>query len=203
MRSGKRVEELNLINRLRSVAKPAMPAWAAAQWARFISRLCHRWAVRRDAEIHWLLFLVRFARFKNRSPLRCLAQHLAAFRVHFMKQRTTCVFVRDRTRDNSNKRRQASANGNDPYTRAIIGHDQGFSMRNGSEVVAGARPHSIDAVEERLLCVVCMDAERGALFLPCGHLCACTSCADAAMAREARCLICREIAAGTQRALIV
>jgi hypothetical protein len=41
--------------------------------------------------------------------------------------------------------------------------------------------------------VVCVDARKDRLMLPCGHLCACEACAAELMrVRPARCPICRE-----------
>jgi hypothetical protein len=40
---------------------------------------------------------------------------------------------------------------------------------------------------------VCVDARKDRLMLPCGHLCACETCAaELVLMRPARCPICRE-----------
>ena len=62
----------------------------------------------------------------------------------------------------------------------------------------------IDLAEEnRLLreqktCKICLDAEVGVVFLPCGHLCCCVLCAPAVR----QCPICRAEIRGTVRTFI-
>ena len=41
------------------------------------------------------------------------------------------------------------------------------------------------------LCVVCQDAQKDVIFLPCRHMCACTSCARRLVGRLALCPVCR------------
>jgi hypothetical protein len=48
--------------------------------------------------------------------------------------------------------------------------------------------------DDETLCVVCIDAERTHVFIPCGHRCVCPDCADLP-----RCPMCREVATGTYR----
>lgn len=43
------------------------------------------------------------------------------------------------------------------------------------------------SLKERKTCTICCDLERNIIFLPCGHLIACRSCAD----RLGRCPLCR------------
>ena len=43
------------------------------------------------------------------------------------------------------------------------------------------------AAEDRMLCVVCQESERGVLLVPCGHCVLCPECAPACSA----CPICR------------
>lgn len=50
-------------------------------------------------------------------------------------------------------------------------HEAGATSRLAASRLAAA--------EERLLCVICLDAARGAALLPCAHACACPSCAEA------------------------
>lgn len=67
-----------------------------------------------------------------------------------------------------------------------------------------AEPGSKDLEEEnRLLreqktCKICLDAEVGVVFLPCGHLCCCVMCAPAVR----QCPICRAEIRGTVRTFI-
>jgi hypothetical protein len=53
----------------------------------------------------------------------------------------------------------------------------------------------IKEIEEQRLCKVCMDAEFNIVFLPCGHLVCCSSCAPALR----NCPICRTLIRGTVR----
>lgn len=45
-----------------------------------------------------------------------------------------------------------------------------------------------DIVESIDDCLICSEAQRDALFSPCGHVCACSVCAT----RVKRCLLCKE-----------
>jgi uncharacterized phage infection (PIP) family protein YhgE len=57
---------------------------------------------------------------------------------------------------------------------------------------AASAPSPASQADEEL-CVVCVDARKDRLMLPCGHLCACEPCAAKLMrVRPARCPICRE-----------
>ena len=51
------------------------------------------------------------------------------------------------------------------------------------------------AVQDESECVVCRDARRNFIFLPCGHLAACEECA----AEQDRCPLCRVEATSKQR----
>ncbi|KAH9382412.1 hypothetical protein HPB48_005555 [Haemaphysalis longicornis] len=53
-------------------------------------------------------------------------------------------------------------------------------------------------LKEQRLCKVCLDAEVGVVFLPCGHLAACPACASALTT----CPICRSDIAGTVRTFL-
>ena len=59
------------------------------------------------------------------------------------------------------------------------------SSRSGSAAGGGDPSSSADPAAEE--CMVCSDNKRDVLFQPCGHVCACASCAD----RVKKCLICR------------
>jgi hypothetical protein len=57
---------------------------------------------------------------------------------------------------------------------------------------AAVAPQAAAGADEEL-CVVCVDARKDRLMLPCGHLCACETCAaELVLMRPARCPICRE-----------
>ena len=47
-------------------------------------------------------------------------------------------------------------------------------------------------VDEDKLCVVCMAEPKEYLFAPCGHMCACSDCADLIINKDALCPICRK-----------
>lgn len=49
-----------------------------------------------------------------------------------------------------------------------------------------------DDSDRRPRCVVCLDAVPNALFLPCGHLCTCTTCARTTCAASTACPMCRQ-----------
>jgi len=46
-------------------------------------------------------------------------------------------------------------------------------------VCARSAEAATSAAEDRLLCVVCQDSERGVLLVPCGHCVLCVDCAPA------------------------
>ena len=46
-----------------------------------------------------------------------------------------------------------------------------------SALVADGAEAATSAAEDRLLCVVCQDGERGVLLVPCGHCVLCAACA--------------------------
>ena len=54
-----------------------------------------------------------------------------------------------------------------------------------------------EQAQDRVLCAICFDAERGVLYMPCGHLAACAACdatlaaAAAAADRAAECPMCQ------------
>merc|ERR1711953_1631337 len=50
-------------------------------------------------------------------------------------------------------------------------------------------------LKEQRTCKICMDAEVGVVFLPCGHLCSCVNCAPALK----DCPVCRRAIQGTVR----
>ncbi|KAK2182415.1 hypothetical protein NP493_354g00014 [Ridgeia piscesae] len=52
--------------------------------------------------------------------------------------------------------------------------------------------------DQRLQCKICMDAEAKIVFLPCGHLCSCATCAPALR----NCPICRALIRGTVRVFL-
>jgi hypothetical protein len=54
---------------------------------------------------------------------------------------------------------------------------------------AALRPAVED--ESDTTCVVCLDADRSHLYVPCGHKCVCAACAARVMAGDALCPVCR------------
>ena len=73
---------------------------------------------------------------------------------------------------------------------AMMGDDESLDEVGDEEVAAS------DCAEgdDETLCVVCIDAERTHLFLPCGHRCVCFGCSNLPI-----CPICRTVATGTLR----
>ena len=53
----------------------------------------------------------------------------------------------------------------------------------------------------RWLCVVCLEAEKSVVLLPCAHMCMCGDCTESLMANTRQCLcpVCRGPVATTQR----
>ena len=74
MRSGKRTEETNLLRRLKGVADRAMPAWAAAQWARLLGLLP------RPRRLSCLTLSLKFLTFQRAAPLRLARLFVAAWK---------------------------------------------------------------------------------------------------------------------------
>jgi hypothetical protein len=67
---------------------------------------------------------------------------------------------------------------------------QQMRARVGSSVVPPAAPHT-DA--EETMCVVCFDAPKDHLIVPCGHQCVCAGCAELlTKTRTPTCPVCRE-----------
>ena len=58
----------------------------------------------------------------------------------------------------------------------------------GSSVAPPAAPNP---GAEETMCVVCMDAPKDRIVLPCMHLCACGPCAQRLLELDAPCPVCR------------
>ena len=65
---------------------------------------------------------------------------------------------------------------------------QQMQARLGRSVVPPAAPN-LGAEETQ--CVVCMDAPKDRIVLPCMHLCACGPCAQRLLELDASCPVCR------------
>lgn len=48
-----------------------------------------------------------------------------------------------------------------------------------------------EVISEEKLCVVCLEAEKNHLFIPCGHMCVCEKCSCDVINTKANCPICR------------
>jgi hypothetical protein len=46
-------------------------------------------------------------------------------------------------------------------------------------------------LQNRWLCVVCLEAEKSVALLPCRHLCMCAACTRSIMASSKQCPVCR------------
>ena len=55
-----------------------------------------------------------------------------------------------------------------------------------------AHQASINATDDSHLCVVCMDEERGVLYVPCNHLAVCVGCEEGLATALMACLMCQE-----------
>ena len=51
---------------------------------------------------------------------------------------------------------------------------------------------SINATDDSHLCVVCMDEERGVLYVPCNHLAVCVGCEEGLATASMACPMCQE-----------
>jgi len=49
-----------------------------------------------------------------------------------------------------------------------------------------------EIISEEKLCVVCLEAEKNHLFIPCGHMCVCEKCSCEVIKTKANCPVCRE-----------
>jgi hypothetical protein len=47
-----------------------------------------------------------------------------------------------------------------------------------------------DEIPEQMLCVICLESSRNTVFIPCGHLVSCSSCAESIVAKTC-CPVCR------------
>ena len=64
--------------------------------------------------------------------------------------------------------------------------------REVREARAGDRDNEdMGELPDRLVCVICLGAEREVIILPCGHVCVCATCADTLLARGDTCPVCR------------
>ena len=62
---------------------------------------------------------------------------------------------------------------------ALASRMQSDAMRlQQMDAQLGVAPPAAPAVEEEVLCVVCMDAPKQHIILPCGHQCVCEACAQ-------------------------
>ena len=58
------------------------------------------------------------------------------------------------------------------------------------EATQQAHQAELDATDDSHLCVVCMDEERGVLYVPCNHLAVCVECDAGIMAASQPCPMC-------------
>ena len=60
------------------------------------------------------------------------------------------------------------------------------------EATHQAQQAQFDATDDSHLCVVCMDEERGVLYVPCNHLAVCVGCEEGLAAASMACPMCQE-----------
>jgi tRNA(Ile2) C34 agmatinyltransferase TiaS len=69
-----------------------------------------------------------------------------------------------------------------------------------ADLVAAENERRLQQLEARLMCVVCMEAEKSVMLLPCTHMCMCEACTHrirSAGGRAAQCPVCRQRIAST------
>ena len=69
-----------------------------------------------------------------------------------------------------------------------------------ADLVAAENERRLQALEARLTCVVCMEAEKSVMLLPCTHMCMCEACTHrilSAGGQAAQCPVCRQRIAST------
>lgn len=72
-----------------------------------------------------------------------------------------------------------------------IGAANNPSAPAASSSTPSADAAGADSFNESRQCCVCMDRERSAALLPCGHVCVCTECSERLRSRGQSCPICR------------
>ena len=77
-----------------------------------------------------------------------------------------------------------------------LGSGEGGATTSQPAAAAGETMHEDN---NRWLCVVCLEAEKGVLLLPCSHMCMCTACTESIMANSKQCPVCRSAIAATHR----
>ena len=60
------------------------------------------------------------------------------------------------------------------------------------EATHQAHQAQLNATDDSHLCVVCMDEERGVLYVPCNHLAVCVGCEEGLAAASMACPMCQE-----------
>ena len=64
---------------------------------------------------------------------------------------------------------------------------------------ATAAEAATSAAEDRLLCVVCLDADRSVVYVPCAHFATCAECDEGLEAQSGPCPICQQAIVGRVR----
>ena len=76
-------------------------------------------------------------------------------------------------------------------TAPIRGGRGGRGGREAAEALASASLKQADhALQQDVECVVCLDERRAMLFVPCGHLCVCTTCCESILESDAAQRLC-------------
>jgi len=59
--------------------------------------------------------------------------------------------------------------------------------------VENAEETAKEPIEEDMLCIICMDRKKNAIYQPCQHICACIVCAYHTLRIQGTCPLCRQI----------
>ena len=94
---------------------------------------------------------------------------------------------------------QASSSSTTPTFLQHLVHQQATFLQVKQELTEDleeatnqAHQAELDATDDSHLCVVCMDEERGVLYVPCNHLAVCVGCEEGLAAASMACPMCQE-----------
>ena len=65
-------------------------------------------------------------------------------------------------------------------------------VSRGEEQAEESAKNAIDLEDYDSTCIICMDAPRKVVFVPCGHVVVCTECSKLVVASGGLCPMCRE-----------
>jgi len=65
-----------------------------------------------------------------------------------------------------------------------------YGMEHEHEAVSGEE-HVIKEDEQQKECLICLDAQKDTLIMPCGHYCICNDCGKSLIKAKHTCPVCR------------